>query len=324
MKNTNFTKLALSLLAVAALTLSGCASIKGLVKKDKEVVAAAEKSEADYYQDAQNAFAKERYREAIIALNNVRTFYPTGATAEQALLDLIYAEYQANDFEAVVKSTKEFIRLYPNSANMDYVLYVQGVTHMGGSPKLSRIFNLDQSQRDVTYLRLAFNDFQTLISRYPNSLYAPDTAQRMTAIYNDFAENELVAARWYIKRDAYVAAANRAKWVFQYYPQSQAVPEAIAILAYSNDKLGLNETASQYKTLLKLNYPSYLNADGSVKLNIGATSLGKQALASLSLGKFGRAKDAHVNDVPISHDEATTPQIIKQATSLTLPTETVK
>lgn len=319
MKNTNITKFALSLITIATLTMTGCTTVKGLVDKNKEVIATAEKSEADYYQDAQNALAKERYREAIIALNNVRTFYPTGATAEQALLDLIYAEYQANDFEAVLNSTKEFIRLYPNSPNIDYALYVQGVTNMGGSPKLSRLFNLDQSQRDVTYLRLAFNDFQTLISHFPNSVYAPDTAQRMIAIYNDFAEHELVAARWYLKREAYVAAANRAKWVFQYHPQSEAVPEAIAILAHSNEKLGLIDTANQYKTLLQINYPSYLNQDGSVKLNLGATSFTKQALSSLSLGKLGRIKDKNTLTQQSSYEGQTAPQLIQEAMGLTLP-----
>ncbi|WP_066799806.1 outer membrane protein assembly factor BamD [Moraxella oblonga] len=318
MKNT--ATLALSLLTVMTLTLTGCNTVKGLTKKDKEVITTAEKSEDAYYQDAQNAFAKERYREAIIALNNVRTFYPTGANAEQALLDLIYAQYQANDFEAVLTSTSEFIRLYPNNPNLDYALYVQGITNMGGSPKASRLFYLDQSQRDVSYLRLAFNDFQTLMTHFPNSIYAPDVAQRMTAIYNDFAEHELVAARWYIKRDAHVAAVNRAKWVFQYYPQSQSVPEAIAILAYSNDKLGLTDTANQYKTLLQINYPQYLNQDGSIKLNLGATSITKKALSSLSLGKLGRAKDKDDISYQSTYDGQTTPQIIRQAVSLNLPT----
>lgn len=321
MKNTNIATLTLSLLTAMTLAMTGCTTVKGLMDKDKEVISTAEKSENAYYQDAQNALVKERYREAIIALNNVRTFYPTGATAEQALLDLIYAQYKANDFEAVLNSTRDFIRQYPNSPNLDYALYVQGVTNMGGSPKASRLFHLDQSQRDVTYLRLAFSDFQTLITNFPNSVYAPDTAQRMTAIYNDFAEHELVAARWYLKRGAYVAAINRAKWVFQYFPQSQAVPEAIAILAHGNDRIGLTETADQYKTLLQINYPNYLNQDGSVKLNIGATSITKKALASLSLGKLGRAKE-QVGSYQTSYDAPTTPQIIKEAMGLALPNAT--
>lgn len=310
-------KLTLSAFMISTMLLSGCSTIKSMVKKDDDVIQSAENSEVGYYQDAQNALDKERYNEAITALSNVRTFYPTGRYAEQALLDLIYAQYRANDFESVTKSTAEFIRSYPTSPNVDYALYVQGVTNMGGAPKASRLFNLDQSQRDVSYLRLAFQDFQNLINHYPNSKYAPDAAQRMIAIYNDFAEHELVAARWYVKRDAYVAAANRAKWVFQYFPQSQGVPEAIAILAHSNEKLGLSDTANQYKTLLQINYPQYLGANGQV--NIGDNrSITKKALSSISFGRFGRAKDDTSYQAG-HYDGATRTQVITTAQNLALP-----
>lgn len=305
-----------------SVALTGCNTLKGMIGKKEEVISTAEKSESGYYTDAQNALAKQRYREAITALTNVRTFYPTGQYSQDALLDLIYAQYQANDFEAVTQSTAEFIRAYPTSRHLDYVLYVQGVTNMGGSPKASRLFNLDQSQRDTSWLRLAFNDFQTLVNNFPNSQYAPDAAQRMTAIYNDFAEHEMTAARWYIKRDAYLAAANRAKWVFQYYPQSTAIPEAVAVLAYSYDKLGMTDTANQYKTLLQINYPQYLANNGEVRLpNQGATSWGKRTLSTLSFGKFGRSKDKFE---PASSNYAgeTREQIIRQGRNLSLPAAT--
>ncbi|OOR89726.1 outer membrane protein assembly factor BamD [Moraxella bovis] len=310
-------KLTLTAIMTSAVLLSGCSTLKGIGKKDSEVVQSAEQSELGYYKTAQAALEKNRYNEAMSALNSLRTFYPTGQYAEQALLDLIYAQYRANDFELVTKSTAEFIRSYPTGRHVDYALYVQGVTNMGGAPKASRLFNLDQSQRDVSYLRLAFQDFSNLIKHFPNSAYAPDAAQRMRAIYNDFAEHELVAARWYVKRDAYVAAANRAKWVFQYFPQSDGVPEAIAILAHSNEQLGLTDTANQYKTLLQINYPQYLGANGQV--NIGnSQSFAKKALSSISFGRFGRAKDTPTYQGG-QYDGATRTQIITSAQALSLP-----
>lgn len=314
----NIAKLfALSLIS-ASVAMTGCATIKGAVKKDKDVIVTAEKSEQDYYQSAQNALAKERYREAIIALTNVRTFYPTGKYAQQALLDLIYAQYQAKDYESVTASTAEFMRSYPTSPHIDYALYVQGVTNMDGSPKSGRLIRLNQAERDTSYLRLAFNDFNTLVNQRPDSVYVPDAVQRMTALYNHFAYHELEASRWYLKRDAYVAAANRAKWVFQYFPQSNQVPEAIAILAYSNQKLGLTDTANQYKTLLQINYPHYLASDGSVKIgtNVGL-SYGKKALSALTFGKFGRVSDTQ--SYQGSYEGQTRTQLINQANTLQLP-----
>lgn len=314
----HFLNISLATLMVGTITLTGCSTLKGVIKKDDDIVASAEKGEAAYYQDAQNALEKARYREAIAALNNIRTFYPAGQYAQQALLDLIYAHYQAKDFEAVTTSTADFLRSYPTSKHLDYALYVQGVTNMGGAPQASRLFGLNQSQRDVSYLRLAFADFNMLVTNFPNSIYAADAAQRMTAIYNDFAEHELVAARWYIKRKAYVAAANRAKWVFQYYPQSAGTPEAIAILAYSNEKLGLSDTANQYKTLLQINYPQYLNAQGQVRLDHQkARSVGAKALSAISFGKLGRATDT--THYTSNFEGATYTQAIKNAAELQLP-----
>lgn len=321
MKTSLQLKIIIAVIA-SSVALSGCNTIKSITGKKNEVISAAEKSESGYYDDAQDALAKQHYREAITALKNIRTFYPISKRSQDALLDLIYAQYQANDFEAVIQSTDEFIRTYPTSRHLDYVLYVQGVTNMGGSPKASRLFNLKQSQHDTSWLRLAFKDFQVLVNNFPSSQYAPDAAQRMTAIYNDFAEHEMTAARWYIKRDAYLAAANRAKWVFQYYPQSSSIPEAIAILAYSYDKLGMTDTANQYKTLLQINHPQYLASNGKVRLpNQGASSWGKRTLSTLSLGKFGRSKDTFE---PIASNYAgkTREQVIRQTHNLALPPAT--
>lgn len=310
-----------SLMLGGVLLGTGCASMSGLIgkKKEKEVVALAEHSEEQYYDQAQNALNKARHNEAIVALNNIRTFYPTGAYAQQAMLDLIYAQYQSGNYEEVTKNTAEFIRLYPTSPHLDYALYVQGVTNMGGAPKASRLFKQNQAERNTAYLRQAFLDFQSLVSNFPNSIYAADAAQRMIAIYNDLAENELVVARWYIKRDAMTAAANRAKWVFQYFPQSTGVPESIAILAYANEKLGLTETANQYKTLLQINYPQYLSSNGTVRLDgVGSKTYTQKALSVISFGKLGRVKqDAGYQG---QYDGATRTQLVRQASGLTLPT----
>ena len=140
----------------------------------------------------------------------------------------------------------------------------------------------------------------------------------MTFIYNQFAESELSAASWYIEREAYVAAVNRAKWVFQYYPLSESVPEAIAILAYSHEKLGLTDLAKEYKTLLQINYPNWLTSDGRVKLN---TKRDRTWFNKLTFGKLGRSgiKDSSVSEG--NYTGATKTQVIRNASQLRLPSE---
>lgn len=315
----HMTKLTFAVLTASMLSLSGCQTFKNLTGNDEDAIASAEKSEAKYYQEAMQSMEKGRYIYAAEQLAELRTFYPTGAYAEQALLDLMYSQFQTKEYELAAASAEQFIKLYPRNIQVDYAYYVRGVANMqAGTSALLSIARLDQAHRDTSYLRLAFNNFQELIARYPDSSYAPDAAQRMTHIYNQFAESELAAARWYIKREAYVASANRARWVFQYYPLSIQTPEAIAILAFSNEQLGLTNLAQEYKTLLQINYPEWLDRNGQVKLETNRKS---SLLNKLTFGKIGRADNrGNSTAVPVNeYTGATKEQYIHQAAQLQLP-----
>ena len=311
-----FIKLSSITLLALSVNLVGCQTFKNLTGgKDVDAVATAEKSEQGYYNDAIAQIDKGRYTQAIEDLNNLRTFYPTGQYAEQALLDVMYAQYESGKFEAAAASAEQFISLYPSNPQVSYAYYVRGVANMQGSSEGLKLFKLNQAERDTAYLRIAFANFQELINKYPNSPYAPDAAQRMTFIYNQFAESEMSAANWYVEREAYVAAVNRAKWVFQYYPLSESVPDALAVLAYSHEKLGLNDLANEYKTLLQINYPNMLSADGRVKLN---TKRERTLFNKLTFGQLNRFnKDTSV--ATGNYSGATKTQVIRNANQLRLP-----
>lgn len=311
-----FIKLSSITLLALSVNLVGCQTFKNLTNKDANAIETAEKSEQGYYNDALAEIDKGRYTQAVENLTNLRTFYPTGQYAEQALLDTMYAQYSAGNYETAASSAERFISLYPSNPQVSYAYYVRGVANMQGSSEGVKLFKTNQAKRDTAYLRIAFANFQELINKYPSSPYAPDAAQRMTFIYNQFAENELNAANWYIKREAYVAAVNRAKWVFQYYPLSESVPEAIAVLAYSNEQLGLSEAAKEYQTLLQINYPNLLTNDGRVKL---ATKGDRSWVNKLTFGQLGRSsvRDASITDSQYSG--ATKTQMVRDATQLSLP-----
>lgn len=314
-----FIKLSSVTLLALSVNLVGCQTFKNLTGKDTDAVETAEKSEQSYYVDAITEIDKRRYNRAIEDLTSLRTFYPTGQYAEQALLDIMYAQYASGDYEAAAASAERFINLYPSNPQVSYAYYVRGVANMEGSSDGIRLFKLNQSERDTAFLRIAFANFQELINKYPNSPYAPDAAQRMTYIYNQFAQSELTAANWYVEREAHVAAVNRAKWVFQYYPLSEAVPEATAILAYSHQQLGLSDLANEYKTLLQINYPNWLTTDGRVRL---ATKSDRSWLNKLTFGQLGRA---NLRDTAIAGGQQytgpTKTQVVRAASQLRLPAD---
>jgi len=313
-----FIKLSSVTLLSLSVSLVGCQTFKNLTGKDVDAIETAEKSEQGYYSDAITQIDKGRYTQAIEDLTNLRTFYPTGQYAEQALLDTLYAQYESGNYETAAASADRFISLYPSNPQVSYAYYVRGVANMQGSSEGIKLFKTNQAERDTAYLRIAFANFQELINKYPNSPYAPDAAQRMTFIYNQFAESELTAANWYIEREAYVAAVNRAKWVFQYYPLSESMPEAIAILAYSHQKLGLTDLAQEYKTLLQINYPNWLTNDGRVKLD---TKGDRTWLNKLTFGQLGRASMKDTSITEGQYTGATKTQMIRTATQLRLPAD---
>ena len=127
-----------------------------------------------------------------------------------------------------------------------------------------------------------------------------------------------LSANWYIEREAYVAAVNRAKWVFRYYPLSESIPDAIAVLAYSHEKLGLTDLANEYKTLLQINYPNMLTSDGSVKLS---TKRDRTWLNKITFGQLGRSNTTDNSVATVEYNGATKTQMIRNANQLRLPSD---
>lgn len=317
----------LSLIAVALTSMTGCQTLKNskLFGGNDEIKAAqAERSEQGYYNEATSNIKKGNYARAIANLTDLRTFYPVSEYSEQALLDLMYAQFQHGDYLDAVASSERFIQSYPTNPQVGYAYYVRGVSNMqANSGAVLKYTSLNPAHRDLGYSKLAFNNFQELINRNPNSAYAPDAALRMRYIYNQLAESEMDTARWYIKRKAYLAAANRAKWVFQYYPQSMAIPEAIATMAYSYDRLGMKDTADQYKQLLSINYPELLDGKGNVRIE--GTRTAANWLNKATLGVLGRSSDTVAINQSANYQGATKPQVIQsiqQTAAMRLPSTT--
>jgi outer membrane protein assembly factor BamD len=62
-----------------------------------------------------------------------------------------------------------------------------------------------------------------------------------------------------MKRGAYVAAANRAKYVVENYSQTPAVADALTLLTQAYKNLKMDDLAADTKRVLKKNYPDFKN-----------------------------------------------------------------
>lgn len=226
---------------------AGCAS----PQKDVEVL-----PEQTYYENARRAMNSGNFNEAEQNLDALETYYPFGRYAEQAQLDLIYARYQNLDLEGARAAADRFIRLNPQSEHLDYALYMRGLASYNLDLGLAaRYFPIDISARNPGEQLQAFEDFTELLNRFPASAYAADARQRMVAIRNRLAELELHVANYYLRREAYLAANNRARYIVENFPTSPAVEEALIILADTFRFLDLKKGASDSIALLRENFP---------------------------------------------------------------------
>lgn len=239
-------KATLALVMLAA--MAGC----GTTVKDD-----AANSPEKLYADAKEDLSAGSYDQAIKALEKVEGRAAGTLLAQQAMLDLAYAKWRTNERVEATSVLDRFIKLHPSSPAMDYALYLKGVINFNENTGfLSAISRQEISERDQQASRDSYQAFSQLVEQFPASKYSTDARQRMDYIVNALAEYEVHVARYYYRRAAFVAAANRAQLAVRDYQGAPATEEALYIMASSYDKLGLNALRDDAERVLKTNYPN--------------------------------------------------------------------
>ena len=219
--------------------------------------------EAELYRQAQADLDSKSYTSAINKLKALESRYPFGRFAEQAQLELIYAYYRNTEPEAARSSAERFIRLHPQHPRVDYAYYLKGLASFDQDRGLlARFLPLDMTKRDPGAARDSFNEFAQLTTRYPNSRYAPDAKARMIYLRNLLAANEIHVADYYLRRQAYVAAANRGRYVVENFQGTPSVGDGLAVMTEAYQHMGLNELADSSLETLKLIDPDHPSLDG--------------------------------------------------------------
>ena len=254
------------------LMASACSSIPFFGKdKDKKDFEQEDlnTTEQVLYRNSQRSLRSGNYSAAIESLQRLEARFPFGRYAEQAQLEIVYAHYMASSYESARTAADRFIRLHPSHPHIDYAYYLKGLTSYAQNKGLmDRIFASDPAKRDMTSAREAYADFATLLARYPSSQYGTDARQRMLYLRDLIARAELHVADYYMRRAAYVAASNRARYVVETYSKSVVAADALAVVIEANYRLGLEETANDALRVLSLNFPDYhaFDKDGNLVL----------------------------------------------------------
>jgi len=231
-----------------ALVMLGCAST------DEDEL--ANLSANELYSRAKEALSSGDYETAINTFEKLEARYPFGKYAQQAQLEIAYAYYKFDEPDSAIAAADRFIRNNPGSPHLDYAYYLKGLTnYTRGANIMDRMAPREPSERDTRALRDAFNDFSQLVKKFPDSGYADDARMRLVYLHNQLAQYEIHVANYYMKRGAYVAAVNRAKYVLENYQRTPAAQEALQVLIRAYSEMGMDDLANDTKRVLELNRP---------------------------------------------------------------------
>lgn len=199
---------------------------------------------------------KHRFTEAIEDFEALESRYPFGEYADKAQIGTIYAYFLNDDYPAAIPAIDRFLRMYPRHPDVDYIYYLKGLVYFEESLGFfGKYLPVEAKDRDPTSAKKSLQAFYELTKSFPNSRYSDDARQRIVYLRNLLAENERVAAEFYLQKGAYVAAANRAGYIIANFDQTPSIPSALCIAIEANRALGLDKLADDYLAVLTLNYP---------------------------------------------------------------------
>ena len=241
-------------LSLAVIILSGCAG------SGKGADPTADWTAQQFYKNAKKELNSGDYELAIEYFETLESRFPFGSYAEQAQLETGYAYFKYDEFDSAIAAADRFIKLHPTHPNVDYAYYLRGLAafHKKDAP-LDAIAPQNPALRDPSSARESFNYFAELVKRFPNSRYTPDAIKRMKYQRNTLAEHEIHVANYYLKRGAYVAVVNRAKYVVENYPQTPSVARALELLSQAYAQLEMHDLAADTKRVILKNYPQVQN-----------------------------------------------------------------
>jgi outer membrane protein assembly factor BamD len=253
-KKPSFTQISLSsfvfiVMAVVVL-LSGCAGSDGQ-KDDTDIW-----SETKLYSEATDKLNDGDFAKCGKYFEKLEARFPFGPYSQQAQINEAYCYWKAQEQAQALVAIDRFIKLHQGSPNLDYAYYLKGlITFNDDLGWLGKFTGQDLSERDPQAAKDAFESFKVVVERFPDSKYAPDSLDRMRYIVNSLAEADVIVARYYYQRGAYLAAANRAQLVIRDYDRAPAVEEALYILYKSYEKLGMTDLSNDTARVFKLNFP---------------------------------------------------------------------
>ena len=173
--------------------------------------------------------------------------FPQSEWAPQSLLMAAYSYYSQDYFADAIAELERFIKTYPQSNRLDYAYFLLATCYYE---------KIIDEKKDLEPLIKAKETFKFVIQEYPNTDFALDAKFKLNLIDETLAGKEMYIGRYYIKKEKWIAAINRFKYVLDNYNSTIYIEEALHRLVELHYKIGLIEESKKYAAVLGYNYQS--------------------------------------------------------------------
>ena len=232
-------------LIIFFIIFSSCAQDEKKISKIKEIDQNQEMISS--YQEAYEALDKNDTYFAAQKFLEAELLFPQSVWAPKSALMAAYSYYLQNYYAEALSNLKRYLKTYPTDDNHAYAHYLIGMCYYE---------TIEDEKRDSKPLIQAKTKFQLIVNDYPSTDFAIDAKFKLGLIEEILASKEMYLGRHYIKKEKWIPAINRFKYVLEKFDQTIFVEEAIHRLVEINYKIGLIEESKKYASLLGYNYLS--------------------------------------------------------------------
>ena len=199
------------------------------------------------YQEAYEALDKNDTYFAAQKFLEAELLFPQSVWAPKSALMAAYSYYLQNYYAEALSNLKRYLKTYPTDDNHAYAHYLIGMCYYE---------TIEDEKRDSKPLIQARIKFQLIVNNYPNTDFAIDAKFKIGLIEEILASKEMYLGRHYMKKEKWIPAINRFKYVLEKFDKTIFVEEAIHRLVEINYKIGLIDESKKYANLLGYNYLS--------------------------------------------------------------------
>lgn len=229
-------------LCVSLMLVSACSTGKAVDETNPAETAVVE----DLYKQAQGSLESGLYETASQQFDDIERLHPYSVWAKRASLMSAYALYKNEDYDRAVVALDRFIQLHPADERVDYAYYLKAMSYYD---------QISDVRRDQKMTRLALDNLQEIVNRFPDSQYARDARLKIDLTIDHLAGQEMEIGRYYLRQRIYNAAIRRFKTVVDEYQTTTHTAEALYRLTESYMALGLVSEAKRNAAILGHNYP---------------------------------------------------------------------